>query len=316
MERDLSLTSSHISVAVLLVGSMAAITGSAAADSRATIPDLSGQWGHSNLNLEQPATGPKIMTNTLFKKDGTIDDDAGRLADYKSPLLTPLASGILKGHGEYSMTGASIPDPHNQCWPEPPPFTMSIQIELLVVQRPGEVVLIYSNDQKVRHIPLNVAHSHPLVPTYAGDSVGHFEGDTLVVDTIGIRPTKWPVVDRYGTPHSEALHTVERYRLIDGKAAEEAMAAHRRLYTKAPMPKFDAYGGAFDPDLSHKGLQVVVTVEDPKMFTQPWTAVVTYRPETNWPEIVCADPPSLANTTLLDVGAGPREIPVAQKADF
>src|SRR5579863_8197439 len=132
-ERNLALTSSPISLAALSIGSMLVVAGSAAADNSAPIPALSGQWGHSNLNLEQPATGPKIMTNTLFRRDGTIDDDAGRLADYKSSLLTPRASGILKARGEYSMTGMSIPDPHNQCWPEPPPFTMSIQIELLVV---------------------------------------------------------------------------------------------------------------------------------------------------------------------------------------
>jgi len=301
--------------AVLLVGAVG-IASPTSADNSPSIPDFSGQWGHSNLNFEQPATGPKILGNTLHKKDGTIDDDAGRLADYSSPLLTPLASGILKAHGEYSMTGLSIPDPHNQCWPEAPPFAESIQIELLVLQRPGEVILVYSNDQRIRHIPLNVPHSKPLVPTYSGESVGHYEGDTLVVDTAGIKPTRWPVLDRYGTPHSDELHVVERFKLIDGKASVDAMAAHHGEYTKAPLGKFDAYGGVFDPDLSHKGLQVAVTVEDPKMFTQPWTGLVTYRPETSWPEMVCADPPSLSNTTLLDVGAPPREVPVALKADF
>jgi len=302
------------SISALLAGGLLTFAPAAQADS--AIPDLSGQWSHSNLNLEQPATGPKIMTNTLFNKDGTIDDNAGRLTDYKSPLLTPLASGIAKAHGEYTMTGLSLPDPHNQCWPEAPPFVESIQIELMVVQRPNEVLLIYSNDQRVRHIPLNVPHRQPLVPTYAGDSVGHYEGDTLVVDTVGIKPTKWPVVDRYGTPHSDALHVIERFRVIDGKASIDAMAAHRRLYTKAPIPKFDAYGGALDLNPNNKGLQVSMTVEDPKMYTQPWDALVTYRPETNWPEMVCADPPSLSNTNLLDLGAGPREVPVAKKADF
>src|SRR5205085_2764950 len=100
-------------------------------------------------------------------------------------------------------------------------------------------------------------------------------GDTLVVDTARIKPTRWPVLDRYGTPHSDELHVVERFKLIDGKASVDAMAAHHGEYTKAPLGKFDAYGGVFDPDLSHKGLQVAVTVEDPKMFTQPWTGLVS-----------------------------------------
>ncbi len=233
----------------------------------------------------------------------------GGWGDYNSPLLTPEAAAILKKHGEFSMTGQSIPDPHNQCWPEPPPFGLSIQLEIFLLQRPNEVVLIYSNDQKVRHIRLNSSHPNPLVPTYIGDSIGHYEGDTLVVDTTGIKPSRWPVLDRYGTPHSDALHVVERYRLIDGAASLKAMRDYHATFTKAPLAKFDAYGGIFDPDTNDKGLQVEVTVEDPKMFTQPWTGLVTYRPETEWPEMVCAD-------SLLEIGGPPRQNPVAGKADF
>jgi len=299
----------------IAAGALLVVSGATVADG-ARIPDLSGDWGRSNFNLEQPATGPVFIGNTLHKKDGTIDDDAGRLGDYKSPLLTPAASAILKAHGEFSMTGQSIPDPHNQCWPEPPPFTMSIQLEVLLVQRPDEVVLIYSNGQRTRHIRLNSSHPSPLVPTYAGDSIGHYEGDTLVVDTVGIKPGRWPVLDRYGTPYSDALHVVERYRLIDGKAAEDAMVAHHREFTTAPVAKADAYGGIFDGDTGHKGLQVEVTVDDPKMFKQPWTGLLTYRPESNWPEMICDDPPSLSNTTLLEIGGPPRQGPIAAKADF
>lgn len=300
---------------LVAAGALLLVSGAAAADG-AGIPDLSGDWGRSNFSLEQPPDGPKFITNTLKKNDGTIDDDAGRVGDYNSPILTPQAAAILKSHGEFSMTGQSIPDPHNQCWPEPPPFTMSIQLELLVLQRPDEVVLIYSNGQRTRHIRLNSSHPNPLTPTYVGDSIGHFEGDTLVVDTIGIKPGRWPVLDRYGTPHSDQLHVTERYRLIDGKAAEDAMVLHHREFTKAPVPKADGYGGVFDPDTRHKGLQVAVTVDDPKMFTQLWTGYVTYRPESNWPEMICDDPPSLTNTAILEIGGPPRQGPVALKADF
>src|SRR5579871_1656708 len=186
MERELRFDAAQMAIAAAAIGSLTIISPVTASDS--AVPDLSGQWSHSNLNLEQPATGPKIMTNTLVDKAGLIDDNAGRLTDFKSPLLTPLASGIAEAHGKYTMTGLSLPDPHNQCWPEPPPFAESIQIQFMVVQRPNEVLIIYSNDQRVRHIPLNVPHHQPLVPTYAGDSVGHYEGDTLIVDTVGIKP--------------------------------------------------------------------------------------------------------------------------------
>jgi hypothetical protein len=307
MEQRLRLGAPQMAMAAAAIGSLAMITPVTADDS--AVPALSGHWGRSNFNLEQPPDGTKFITNTLKKKDGTTDDDAGRVGDYNNPILTPEAASILKAHGEFSMTGQSIPDPHNQCWSEPPPFTMSIQLELLVLQRPDEVVLVYSNDQKVRHVRLNSTHPNPLVPTYIGDSIGHYEGDTLVVDTVGIKPSRWPVLDRYGTPHSDALHVIERYRLIDGKAAADAMLAHHRSFTGAPLGKFDGYGGEFDPDMSRKGLQLEVTVEDPKMFKQSYTGLVTYRPQSSWPEMVCAD-------SLLEIGGPPRQNPVALKADF
>jgi hypothetical protein len=312
MQRNLPFMAA---MATAAIGSLAMICPVVADDS-AAVPALSGHWGRTNFNLEQPPDGPKFITNTLKKIDGTLDDDAGRVGDYTNPILTPEAAAILKAHGEFSMTGQSIPDPHNQCWPEPPPFTMSIQLELLVLQRPDEVVLVYSNDQKVRHVRLNSTHPNPVVPTYAGDSIGHYEGDTLVIDTVGIKPGHWPVLDRYGTPRSDALHVVERYRLIDGKAAEDTILAHHRTFTRAPIGKADGYGGVFDADIGHKGLQVEVRVEDPKMFTQPWTGLVTYRPESNWPEMICADPPSLSNTTLLEISGPLRQNPVALKPDF
>ena len=293
---------------LIAAGALVLASEATAADASG-VPQLSGHWGRTNFNLEQPANAPLFITNTLKKNDGTIDDDAGRVGDFRSPLLTPEASAILKAHGEFSMTGQSIPDPHNQCWPEPPPFTLTIQLQVLVLQRPDEVVMVYVNDQKVRHIRLNSKHRSPLVPTLIGDSIGHYEGDTLVVDTVGIKPSRWPVLDRYGTPHSDELHVIERYRLIEGMKALDAILAHHRTFTRAAPGKFDAYGANYDNDTSKQGLQVEVTVEDPKMFTQPWKGVVTYRPETNWPEMVCAD-------SLLEIGGPPRQNPVAEKADF
>ena len=60
------------------------------------------------------------------------------------------------------------------------------------------------------------------MPSWQGHSVGWYEGDTLVIDTVGIKAAPPSTVDLFGTPHGEALHVVERYRLIDGEAAAEA----------------------------------------------------------------------------------------------
>ncbi len=75
----MALTTMRIGLASVLFGSMVAVTGSAAADNEAPVPELSGHWGRSNFNLEQPPNGPKFISNTLKKKDGTTDDDAGRV---------------------------------------------------------------------------------------------------------------------------------------------------------------------------------------------------------------------------------------------
>ncbi len=103
---------------------------------------------------------------------------------------------------------------------------------------------------------------------------------------------------------------MERYRLIDGAEAVEAMRRHRRTFTTDPATvRFDIYGAQFDWDTSRKGLQVEVTVDDPKTFTQPWTGLVTYRPQTRWPEMVCAE--NLRESTGPD-----RDVPVADTPDF
>jgi len=281
-----------------------------AAENSAPIPELSGHWGRTNFNLEQPPSGPTFIGNTLKKRDGTIDDDAARVGDFTNPILRPEAAQILRLHGEFSRTGQSIPDPHNQCRPEPPPFTLTIQLEILLLQQKNEVTLIYVNGPNVRHIRMNVPHPAHVTPSWLGDSVGHYEGDTLVVDTVGIKPSPWPVIDRYGTPHSDALHVVERYRLIDGGAAAEAIRKHRREFTTDPATvKFDIYGAQLDWETSRKGLQVEVTVDDPGVFTMPWTGFVTYRPETAWPEMVCAE--------SVHESSGPNRVaPVADKPDF
>ena len=173
------------------------------------------------------------------------------------------------------------------------------------------VALIYVNGQVVRHVRLNVPHPEQVTPSWLGDSVGHYDGDTLVIDTIGIKPQgALAVIDRYGTPHSDALHVVERYRLIDGAEAAEAVRKHRRTFTTDPATvQFDIYGAQFDWDTSRKGLQVEVTVDDPKTFTMPWTGLLTYRPQTRWPEMVCAE--NLRESTGPD-----REVPVAETPDF
>jgi hypothetical protein len=238
------------------------------------IPDFSGLWGRDSLNLESPPSGPGPVVNLSHTPDGNMD--MSRLVgDYKNPILKPEAAAILKKRGEMSLAGISVPNPHDQCYPEPPPLLFAVQFAFEMLQQKDEVTLLYSHDNKVRHVRLNASHPANVTLTWQGDSVGHYEGGTLVVDTIGIRASDMSAVDWYGTPHSDALHVVERYRLIDQDAAKEAAARHGRRYRSGPRP--NPNGILLDRTYKGKGLQVELTVEDRKMFTMPWTALVTYQ---------------------------------------
>ena len=144
-----------------------------------------------------------------------------------------------------------------------------------------------------------------------GDSVGHYEGDTLVIDTVGVKLGKFRMTDRFGTPYTEALHVVERYRLLDYEAAKEAdERAHKE------WPRNAAY--AADPSYRGKGLQLEFTVEDPGAFTMPWKGTITYlrAGHTDWQERVCAENVQhyyLGTHYYSDKDA---RIPTADKSDF
>jgi len=242
---------------------------------RATaVADMSGVWGRDSLHLESPAAGPGPVVNMMHTPAG-IMDMSKLMGDYTNPILKPEAAAILRQRGELSLAGKSVPNAHEQCRPEPPPFIFAVQFAMEVVQSKNEVVFIYSHDNKVRHVRLNEPHPAHVPLTGQGDSVGHYEGDTLVVDTIGIKATPISTLDWYGTPHSDALHVVERYRLIDQEAAKQAAQRHDRQYRLGPRP--NPNGVVIDPNYKGKGLQIELTVEDTGMFTMPWTALVTYQ---------------------------------------
>jgi len=284
------------------------------AENDVLIPDLSGQWGRNMLNLEVPFSDPGPIMNTTRKADGTLDNNVP-VGDYTNPVLKPEAAQVLKERGEISLSGRAFPSPHNQCWPEPPPFNLAIQFGVQILQHEDEVILLYLSDHQVRHIRMNAPHRADMAPTWQGDSVGHYEGDTLVIDTTGIKVGPFSAVDRNGTPHSEVLHVVERYRLIDGLAAREAVLRHQSLYSSDFATSVDTdlrvYGrGPIDPDTSRNGLQVTIMVEDHGAFTAPWSALVTYRPLIGyWPEAVCAENPR-------DVSGGNAAVPVSERVDF
>jgi len=284
---------------------------SSGTESAASIPDLSAIWGRW-FNLEPPWSGPGPVVSKLRRPDGSMIQSV--VGDYSNPILRPEAAATIKKIGEMELSGRVLPNPHNQCWPEPTPFTMSIQQGMQLIQQKDQVILLYLSDHNVRHVRLNVPHSANPVPSWQGESVGRYEGDTLVIDTIGQKVGPLSMIDRFGTPFSSALHVIERYRLIDGAMARDLQLKHESAYFGAgrSSPPANPYGrGEIDLDPTKPGLQVGITVDDPVTFTTPWSAFVTYRHvQGTWPEAVCAENTRGSGSSWVSL------VPQALKPDF
>jgi hypothetical protein len=142
-----------------------------------------------------------------------------------------------------------------KCSPPGMPYIYMQIFPMQIVQTPKEVIELFEYDHTVRHIFIDGRkHSSGLMPSYNGHSIGHWEGGTLVVDTIGLNGKTW--LDRLGHPESEQMHIVERIHRLDGKT-----------------------------------LQVDFTFDDPKSYPKPWTAVMRYQLRPDWDilELVCED---------------------------
>jgi hypothetical protein len=286
---------------------MLALNGSAAAASNAA-PDLSGWWARNSLFFEPPPSGPGPIENRTRRPNGS-SDVTRPVGDYSNPLLKPEAAALLKTRGEMALRGISFPNPHNQCQPEPTPLILADQFGVEIIQTEAEILLIYSHDNKVRHIRMNDSHPAGLTPSWQGDSIGRYDGDTLVIDTVGIKNGPNPAIDWLGTPHSEALHVVERYRLVDADTAKAAVAKAEQYSGFAG--RSNPNGVDVDMNYHGKGLQVQFTVEDPGVFTAPWSAQVTYRRGLGMvQEMICAE-----NTREYYTGTI-TAIPMAAKPDF
>jgi hypothetical protein len=306
VQRDFLLL---VTLSVTAAAPAAAQTAASIPD-RSGIPDLSGSWAHAALNgLELPLSGPGPVRNRSRELTGPqagVGDRRQLVGDYASPILQPWAAAVVKKFGDMSLAGIGYPTPRNQCWPEQVPFVFG-NYGMQVLQRPDKVTILYPFDHQYRQIRLNQPHPALVTPRWYGDSVGHYEGDTLVVDTVGIKVGPYSMVDWFGTPFTEALHVVERYRLLDYEATRAAIARDAKEHFQQANPD---NGPAFDPSDKGKGLQIEVTIEDEGAFTTPWTATVTFRRARDERfELVCAENPEWFPGTFSAV-------PKADKRDF
>jgi hypothetical protein len=263
------------------------LTARPAGSGARSIPDFSGVWTHPYFpGFEPPASGPGPILNRSRRRDG-VANPSQFVGDYTDPILKPQAAEVVRKHGEISLAGEAYPTPSNQCWPSGIPYIF-FQHGMQMLQRPDKIVFLYLRNHEFRSVQLNRPHPPQVTPSWYGDSVGRYEGDTLVIDTVGVRTdAPFSMLDMYGTPFDAALHVVERYRLIE---YAEAKAAIERSSKENIRFGPGIQSLEFDPNYRGRHLQLQFSVDDEGVFTMPWTATITYSvPLGYWEEHVCAE---------------------------
>ena len=211
-------------------------------------------WGGAALLRERQATAPAVIpagpgslagiwSNSVYTHSSVYDPREAvlRTSDGEMPPLQQWATELLEKRIRASEAGHPYATTKSECMPSGVPQLMfGPRTPMQFLETPGQLTILIEEFNIFRIIRINAEHEKDPDPGFMGDSVGHWEGDTLVVDTIGL--TDRTTLDVAGTPHSEALHVVERLR----------RAARDRL-------------------------EVTVTLDDPRTFTKPWTAKTAFR---------------------------------------
>jgi hypothetical protein len=203
-----------------------------------------GSWEDANSGLGVGGTGRDPSAPAAPSSN---DRPAGREG---APYQPWAAQKVLE-----AFNRRGIDDPTALCLPPGLPRTAMLGLfPQQIIQTPQQVVILYEYMNVFRVIPLNAKHPGDLIPAYMGDSVGHWEGDTLVVDVTGFNDKTW--LSGAGTFHSDELHITERYTRIN-----------------KDQINYD------------------VTMEDPKVLTKPWIlhSTMMLREGTRLQEYVCAE---------------------------
>jgi hypothetical protein len=231
-------------VAVALAGACVALSVSAqpAGDAKAEAPpiprtadgkpDLSGIWIANGALL--------LMEGEEAVAAARASDEAAGRAPLPRPEPPPYKPDADAKRQEY-LKRQGIDDPMARCLLTGVPRIQFRPLPFEIIQLPDRVVILYEIHHAFRIIPTD-GRGHPddMEPSYLGDSVAHWEGDTLVVDVTGFNTDTW--LQGVGTIHSEQLRVTERYTR-------------------------DTFGT----------IRYEATMEDPEVFTKPWTLYETLR---------------------------------------
>jgi hypothetical protein len=232
--------------AALFFGGAASTSSQTDTKSSLQVPDISGVW----VQDVQPALNPG-WTDSQGKKFDNLPLTPWGEEQFKASRAT---------HGANMVPSMTSTEPIAKCLPPGVPAIYFFIFPMEIMQIPGRVVMFFEYGNYLRQIFTDGRKHQNLTPLWMGDSIAHWEGDTLVVDANGFNDKTW--IDNEGHPHSDQLHVVERI--------------HRQ-------------------DRDH--LLDVITVDDPKTYTKSLTSkrIFKLQPEWNIAEFVCED-----NNAFLD----------------
>jgi hypothetical protein len=275
---------------ILALGLSASLAGTAAVQQAAAAgappvfsPTAQTAWVGIGIGALLPVPGsPKPIGQDPAHRY-ISNDEAGvtgrqptqRISDIGNPNLKQWAKDVMKKDNDEVLAGKFAFTARSSCKAAGVPgFDLLLGGALFIVQSPRDVTMIFSGNAETRHIPLDAPHTANPKPSWYGESVGHYEGDTLVVDTIGFNDKTF--LDNYRTPHTDKLHVTERWRMIE----------------------------------NGKKLEILITIDDPGTFNQPWQALRQYnRVNRTLSEDICSE--NNINPFGIDYGT-----PVAEKPDF
>jgi hypothetical protein len=230
-----------------------ALTGialsSAQAQGTAKVPDFSSNdtgWVSIGTNwVAQPASPPPVGDDPAhpYVPNNTGKQPTFRVANTNNPNLTQFAKDELRKSNDEVLRGKAMYARESRCWATGvPTYLLNPAQPTFFLQAPDKVTMIWQMDHQVRRVYLNVPHSENPKPSWYGESVGYYDGDTFVIDTIG-QHTK-TFVDNYRTPHSEKLRVVERYRLVDDGRILQAEVTIEDPTSSSNRCKWFTAGGA------------------------------------------------------------------------
>ncbi len=230
------------------------------------VPDFNGVWGKYTYSYPKP-----------YMKGRNIADG------YNNDILKPWVVELLMRDDLVTASGRALATAHSLCYPEGVPYVFG-ETRVQILQGPSEITMLFGGEQEQsRTIYLDRPHSAHVVPSWYGESVGHFEGETLVVDTIGI--AAYPQAGSmglFGTPHTNALHLVERYRFLSDGEKSVGRGPNPTASNPTLVADEIVRGG--------KTLRLTFTVDDPGAYRKPWSVTLDFLPlKTPIQEYVCAE---------------------------